>query len=242
MLSKEETSALLELAKQGDDLAKEQLITLNSPLIKSIVKRYVNKGVEYDDLFQLGALGFVKAINNYDANFNVKFTTYAVPMIAGEIKRFLRDDGSVKVSRSIKYNAIQIKNFMQEYKKNHSDNPTLELISSSLNLEINDVVLALEANTMPLSIDDKMSQDEESTTIADKISDGFSVENMLDKLALREMIKKLSKREKQVIIMRYYLDKTQSEIAKELGVSQVQISRIENKVLLDLKDKFETIN
>jgi len=242
MLTKEETYDLLELAKQGDDLAKEQLITINSPLIKSIVKRYMNKGVEYDDLYQLGALGFVKAINNYDANFNVKFTTYAVPMIAGEIKRFLRDDGSVKVSRSIKYNAIQIKNFLQEYKRQHNDNPTLEIISKALNIEINDVVLAMEANTMPLSIDEKFSGEEDDVSIGDKISDNFSVENMLDKLALREMIKKLSKREKQVIIMRYYLDKTQSEIAKELGVSQVQISRIENKVLLELKDNLEVKN
>jgi len=242
MLTKEETYDLLELAKQGDDLAKEQLITINSPLIKSIVKRYVNKGVEYDDLYQLGALGFVKAINNYDANFNVKFTTYAVPMIAGEIKRFLRDDGSVKVSRSIKYNAIQIKNFLQEYKRQHNDNPTLETISKALNIEINDVVLAMEANTMPLSIDEKFSAEEDDVSIGDKISDNFSVENMLDKLTLREMIKKLSKREKQVIIMRYYLDKTQSEIAKELGVSQVQISRIENKVLLELKDNLEVKN
>jgi len=242
MLTKEETYDLLELAKQGDDLAKEQLITINSPLIKSIVKRYVNKGVEYDDLYQLGALGFVKAINNYDANFNVKFTTYAVPMIAGEIKRFLRDDGSVKVSRSIKYNAIQIKNFLQEYKRQNNDNPTLETISKALNIEINDVVLAMEANTMPLSIDEKFSAEEDDVSIGDKISDNFSVENMLDKLTLREMIKKLSKREKQVIIMRYYLDKTQSEIAKELGVSQVQISRIENKVLLELKDNLEVKN
>ena len=242
MLTKEETYDLLLLAKQGDDLAKEQLITINSPLIKSIVKRYVNKGVEYDDLYQLGALGFVKAINNYDANFNVKFTTYAVPMIAGEIKRFLRDDGSVKVSRSIKYNAIQIKNFLQEYKRENNDNPTLETISKALNIEINDVVLAMEANTMPLSIDEKFSGEDDDVSIGDKISDNFSVENMIDKLALREMIKKLSKREKQVIIMRYYLDKTQSEIAKELGVSQVQISRIENKVLLELKDNLEVKN
>ncbi len=242
MLTKEQTFELLQQAKEGNDLAKEQLITLNSPLIKSIVRRYVNKGVEYDDLFQLGALGFVKAINNYDPSFNVKFTTYAVPMIAGEIKRFLRDDGSIKVSRSIKYNAIQIKNFLQEYKRNHDENPTLEEIAIALNLELNDVVLALEAGTMPLSLEEKYSDDEDSNAIADKIADGFSAENMLDKLALREMIKKLSKREKQVIIMRYYLDKTQSEIAKELGVSQVQISRIENKVLLDLRDKFEVVN
>ena len=115
MLTNEETFALVQQAKNGDDFAKEKLISMNSPLIKSIVKRYLNKGIDYDDLYQLGAMGFVKAINNYDSSFNVKFTTYAVPMIAGEIKRFLRDDGTIKVSRSIKHMAIEIKNFINEY-------------------------------------------------------------------------------------------------------------------------------
>jgi len=242
MLTNEETFALLNEARNGNDFAKEKLISINAPLIKSIVKRYLNKGIEYDDLFQLGAMGFVKAINNYDASFNVKFTTYAVPMIAGEIKRFLRDDGTIKVSRSIKYTSIQVKNFINEYTKSHLNNPSLDLIAQTLNLEINDVVLALEANTTPLSLNEKYNESDETLSLADKIKDNFSVENLIDKLALREMIENLSAREKQVILMRYYFDKTQSEIAKELGVSQVQISRIENKVLMDLKDKFEITN
>ena len=237
MLTNDETFALLEKAKNGNDFAKEKLISMNAPLIKSIVKRYLNKGIEYDDLFQLGAMGFVKAINNYDASFNVKFTTYAVPMIAGEIKRFLRDDGTIKVSRSIKYTAIQIKNFINEYTKTHQNNPSLELIEKELNLEINDVVLALEANTTPLSLNEKYNESSETLSLAEKIKDNFTVENLIDKLALREMIEKLSAKEKQVILMRYYFDKTQSEIAKELGVSQVQISRIENKILGDMKEK-----
>ncbi len=237
MLTNEETFALVEQAKNGDDYAKEKLISLNSPLIKSIVKRYLNKGVEYDDLYQLGAMGFVKAINNYDPNYNVKFTTYAVPMIAGEIKRFLRDDGTIKVSRSIKHMAIEIKNFINEHNKKFSVNPSLEVISKTLNYDINDVVLALEANITPLSINEKYGDFSDSPTIMDKLSDNFSVENLNNKLALREMIQTLNAREKQIIIMRYYLDKTQSEIAKELGVSQVQISRIENKVLTDMKEK-----
>ena len=237
MLTNEETSALIQQAKKGDDYAKEQLISLNSPLIKSIVKRYLNKGVDYEDLYQLGAMGFVKAINNYDAAYNVKFTTYAVPMIAGEIKRFLRDDGSVKVSRSIKHTSIEIKNFINEYYKVNCKNPSLEQISQALNLEVNDIVLAMEANTNPLSINDKFSEDEDSFSLQDKLADNFTVEGFLDKFALRELIETLSVKEKQIIIMRYFLDKTQSEIAKELGVSQVQVSRIENKILLDLKDK-----
>ena len=237
MLTNEQTAELINQAKSGNDLAKEQLISLNSPLIKSIVKRYLNKGVDYEDLYQLGALGFVKAINNYDSSYNVKFTTYAVPMIAGEIKRFLRDDGSVKVSRSIKYTAIMVKNFISNYNKERLQNPTLEEISQALNLEVNDIVFALEANSSPLSLNEKFNNDEDGVMVADKISDGFSVDKLTDKLALREMLEDLSAREKQVIIMRYYLDKTQTEIAKELGVSQVQVSRIENKVLNELKDK-----
>ncbi|HIU06218.1 MAG TPA: SigB/SigF/SigG family RNA polymerase sigma factor [Candidatus Onthoplasma faecigallinarum] len=236
MLTNEQTSNLLEQAKKGDDLAKEKLITLNSPLIKSIVKRYLNKGIEYDDLYQLGALGFVKAINNYDPSFNVKFTTYAVPMIAGEIKRFLRDDGSVKVSRSLKHTAIMIKNYVYEYNKEHGENPSLENLEKKFNMDKNDIVFALEANSTPLSLNEKYNGDEDSTTILDKLTDDFSFEKYIDKLAIREMINKLSAREKQVIIMRYYLDKTQAEIAKELGVSQVQVSRIENKVLQEFKE------
>ena len=237
MLTNDETFALLKKAKQGDDLAKEKLISINSPLIKSIVKRYLNKGVDYEDLYQLGAMGFVKAINNYDAGYNVKFTTYAVPMIAGEIKRFLRDDGSIKVSRSIKHTAIQIKNFISEFQTINQTSPSIETISKKLNLDLNDVVLALEANSTPLSLNEKFNDDSENSTLVDKISDSFSVDNLNNKLALRAMIEELSAREKQIILMRYYFDKTQSEIAKELGVSQVQISRIENKVLGEMKDK-----
>ncbi len=235
MLSNEETNELVSLAKNGDELAKEKLITVNSPLIKSVIKRYLNKGIEYDDLYQLGALGFVKAIKNYDSTYNVKFTTYAVPMIAGEIKRFLRDDGTVKVSRSIKHLSIQIKNFIVEYNQEHNKNPTLDEISKKFNMDKTDIVFAMEANTTPLSLNDKF-EDEESCTLMDKISDGFTVEKYIDKLTIRELIENLSAREKQVIIMRYYMDKTQSEIAKALGVSQVQVSRIENKVLKEMKE------
>ena len=237
MLTNEETFELINQAKNGDDLAKEKLISFNAPLIKSIVKRYLNKGVEYDDLYQLGAMGFVKAINNYDFSFNVKFTTYAVPMIAGEIKRFLRDDGTIKVSRSIKHMAIEIKNFINEYVKFNSQNPSIETISDALNLEPNDIILALEANVSPLSLNDRYNESNDSFAIGEKLSDNFSVENLNNKLALKDMIGTLNSREKQIIIMRYFLDKTQSEIAKELGVSQVQISRIENKVLTEMKEQ-----
>ncbi len=236
MLNANQTAELLEMAKHGDDSAKEKLITFNSPLIKSVIKRYINRGIEYDDLYQLGSMGFVKAINNYDPSFNVKFTTYAVPMIAGEIKRFLRDDGSVKVSRSVKRNAILIKNFIADYQKQHGENPSMELLSKEFDMDKVDLVFTMEANTNPLSLNDKFDDGEDSVTLFDRVADNFTVENYIDKLALREMIEKLDAREKQVIIMRYYLDKTQSEIANELGVSQVQVSRIENKVLKEMRE------
>lgn len=236
MYSGEENSLLIQNAKKGDELAKEKLIMINSPLIKSIVKRYLGKGVDYEDLYQLGAMGFVKAINNYDPSFNVKFTTYAVPMIAGEIKRFLRDDGSIKVSRSIKHNAVMIKNFIAEYYKKYGKNPTIDQISQEFQMDKHDLIFTMEASTTPLSINEKYGTDEESCTVLDKLCDSFTVDRYIDKLAIRDMIDNLSSREKQVIIMRYYFDKTQTEIAKELGVSQVQVSRIENKVLKEMKE------
>lgn len=232
MLSNQETSSLLIKAKNGDLLAKEKLIEENSPLIKSIIKRYKNKGVEYDDLYQLGSLGFVKAINNYSEEFGVKFSTYAVPMIAGEVKRFLRDDGSIKVSRSIKHNALLIKKFTQEYLTKTGEEPNIDLISETLKLDKQDIIISLESNTNTFSIDDKLDDD---MSISDRLPSNFSSDKLINKIALRDMIKQLPAREKQIIIMRYYLDKTQSDIAKTLGVSQVQISRIENKILNNLK-------
>lgn len=239
MLSSDETANLVVKAKMGDEASKRRLIEENSPLIKSVIRRYKNKGVEYDDLYQLGSLGFIKAINNYSEEYGVKFSTYAVPMIAGEVKRFLRDDGSIKVSRSIKRNAILIKQFAEEYFLRVGNEPTIEEIASHFNIEMQDVVWALDSNTHALSIDDK---DEDDLSIGDRIATDFSQEKLIDKIALREMIKKLNAREKQVIIMRYYFDKTQSEIAKVMGVSQVQISRIENKVLNNFKNDLNVLN
>ena len=234
MLSNEETLNLLVLAQKGDNRAKEILITENSPLIKSVIRRYKNKGVEDDDLYQLGCMGFVKAINNFSAEYNVKFSTYAVPMIAGEVKRFLRDDGSVKVSRSIKHNAIMIKNYINNYQSQFGTEPTIEQISKQFNIDVQDVVFTLEASTQLMSIDDKF--DDEDDSLAERTQDSFSLDKLVDKIVLRDMINALPAREKRVIIMRYYLDKTQSEIASILGVSQVQISRIENKILQNFKE------
>ena len=234
MLSNEETLNLLVLAQNGDKNAKEILITENAPLVKSVMRRYKNKGVEDEDLYQLGCMGFVKAINNFSAEYNVKFSTYAVPMIAGEIKRFLRDDGSVKISRSIKHNSILIKNYITSYQSTEGKEPSIDQIAKQFNMDEQDVVFTLEASNQLLSIDDKF--DDEDDTLAERTQDGFSPDRLIEKIALRDMINSLPARDKQVIIMRYYLDKTQSEIASSLGVSQVQISRIENKILHNFKE------
>lgn len=234
MLSNEETLSLVAMAQAGDNNAKDILITENSPLIKSVIRRYKNKGVEDEDLYQLGSMGFAKAINNFSAEYNVKFSTYAVPMIAGEVKRFLRDDGSVKVSRSIKHNAIQIKKYITEYQVENGHEPAIDEIAVKFNLEPQDVVFTMEASSQLMSIDEKI--DDEDDSLAERTQDTFSPEKLVDKIVIRDMIDSLPAREKRVIIMRYYLDKTQSEIASTLGVSQVQISRIENKVLQNFKE------
>ena len=234
MLSNEETLNLIALAQSGNNNAKEILICENSPLIKSVIRRYKNKGVDDEDLYQFGSLGFIKAINNFSPDYNVKFSTYAVPMIAGEVKRFLRDDGSIKVSRSIKHNATLIKSYITSYQAEKGFEPTVDDIAKRFNLEPHDVILSLEASVQPASIDDKY--DDEDDSLAERTQDNFSPEKLVDKIVIRDMINGLPAREKQVIIMRYYLDKTQTEIAKSLGVSQVQISRIENKILENFKE------
>jgi len=231
--------ALIELAKKGDADAKNTLINQNYPLVKSVIRRYRNKGVDYDDLFQLGCVGFVKAINNFDANFGVKFSTYAVPMIAGEVKRFLRDDGSVKVSRAIKSLSIQIKKYIDE-QQNGGENPTIEKIAEHFNVDQQEVVFAMDARSYPISLSAKVdSTDDNGSTLSDCIENEQDNEQMIDHLILKGLIKNLDERERKIIILRYYRDKTQSEIADEMGVSQVQVSRIENKVLEQFRKEFK---
>lgn len=233
MLTQEETLSLVQSAQAGDNNAKEKLIIENMPLVKSVIRRYKNRGVEDEDLLQLGSMGFVKAINNFSPDFNVKFSTYAVPMIAGEVKRFLRDDGSIKVSRSIKHNAVLIKNYITDFQLKYNREPNIDEISKEFNIEPQEVILTLEASNQIISMDDKV--DEEDDSLADRTQDGFSPEKMVDKILIRDLIDNLPAREKRIVIMRYYLDKTQSEIAKIMGVSQVQISRLENKIMESFK-------
>ena len=231
MLSKEETTLLIRRAKDGDNNAKEELVKANSPLIKSLIKRYINKGIEYDDLYQLGSLGFIKAIYNYDERFDTKFSTYVVPMVIGEIKRFMRDDGSIKVSRAIKTQNMKINKYVDDYIKQNYRRPTYEEIAKEFNMEPADVIFTMDSAKMPVSIYTPAEDDDSKTNfLLDKYTSDGS-DDMVDNLVLNEVLRNLNERAKQIIVLRFFRDKTQSEIAKILGVSQVQVSRLENKII-----------
>ncbi len=238
MLEYDETLSLLKKAKAGDENAKNLLIENNSPLVKSIVKRYKNKGVEYEDLYQLGCVGFTKAINNFDESFNVKFSTYAVPMIAGEIKRYLRDDGSIKVSRSIKSRYYQIQKYIDECKAQNKETPSTQELSKVFEIDEQELMFVLESARMPVSIYDSLDKESASgQMVLDRLSKGDESDERIDRIVLTDMIKTLDNKDKKLILLRFYRDKTQSEVAKILGVSQVQVSRLENKILKKMRAK-----
>lgn len=238
MLDGEKIRLLVGQAQRGDEEAKNALIAENSPLIKSIIKRFIGKGLEYDDLYQLGCLGFVKAIKNFNSDFNVKFSTYVVPMVIGEIKRFMRDDGAIKVSRAIKTLNIKINKFVDAFFAENKKSPTIEQIAKHFGVEDGDVVMAMDSARMPVSLYMPFEEgDDASLTIVDRLETQPEGETLTDTLSLREMITSLPPRDKKIILMRYFYDKTQSEIASELHISQVQVSRLENKILDGLKKK-----
>lgn len=236
MLSFEETLCLIRRAKRDDNDAKEELLENNKLLLKSIVRRYLNKGVEFDDLYQLACVGFLKAIKSFDESFETRFTTYVVPMIIGEIKRFLRDDGSIKVSRLIKTQYNKINRYIEEYVKDKGVNPTVTEISKSLDIDQEDVILALESSRQPVSLYESVDDGvEKGIELIEKIPDGYEEDSLVDKIQLKTAIENLPDREKKLIILRFYSDKTQSETAKALGISQVQVSRLESKILTNMK-------
>lgn len=239
MLGQDETLDLIKKAQTGDELAKETLVVENSPLIKSVIRWFRDKGIENDDLYQLGCIGFLKAINNFDCSFNVKFSTYVVPMVVGEIKRFMRDDGAIKVSRAIKGLNLKINKFVDSFFAESFRKPTISEIAENFKISEQDVVLAMDSAKMPVSLYTPFDDGEEDgLTIIDRF-DGQQNEDFVDKFALKDIIDKLEERDKKIILMRYFYDKTQSEIAQRLGVSQVQVSRLENKILENLKKKLE---
>lgn len=238
MLSHEETMRLLSLAADGDDSATERLIAENTPLLKSIVKRYMGKHIEYDDLFQIAGIGLLKAIKNFKQDFNVRFSTYAVPMILGEIKRQMRDDGYIKVSRSLKSLSSKITRYMDEVIKQGNDDPTVEQIARHFDISPSDVVFALDATRLPVSLYETTSdKDGKQTELVDRLPTDED-RKMVQSLILKDMLSHLSERERKIIIYRFFRDMTQGEIAEKMGVSQVQISRLETKILEKLKQMY----
>ena len=237
VLSEEEKRALLKRVKEGDDSARQELIYGNLRLVLSIVQRFSNRKESLDDLFQVGCIGLCKAVDNFNIELDVKFSTYAVPMIIGEIRRYLRDNNSIRISRSVRdlaYKALQAR---EELTKEKSEDPTVEEIAKRLGEKKETVVAALEAIVEPISLYEPIfTEGGDSIYVLDQISDSSSSDEIwLENIVLREAIKRLSERERKIIYMRYYMNKTQMEIAAEIGISQAQVSRLEKAALKQMK-------
>ncbi|NMA69186.1 MAG: RNA polymerase sporulation sigma factor SigF [Desulfitobacterium sp.] len=233
LLSDEEMMDLIRKAQGGDEEAREYLINCNLKLIFNLVQRFAHRGYELEDLFQIGTIGLIKAIDKFDFSFGVKFSTYAVPMIIGEIRRFLRDDHPVKVPRSYKELVYKVNRARESLSATLGREPTIGEIAENVGVEREEIVSALEAVQTPTSIYDTLYQDDSDPIyILDQLPEEKDLEpSWFEKIALKEVINKLSQREKMVLLMRFYEDKTQSEIASILNLSQVQISRIERGAL-----------
>lgn len=231
-----DTLDLLDLARQGDQAAVSQVLEENSGLIWAVVRRYYGRGAEPEDLYQLGCLGFLKAVQGFDRAYGTQFSTYAVPKIAGEIRRFLRDDGAVKVSRSVKERSASIKMARARLTAQWNREPTLSELAEALDLTVEEIAAAETATAATESI--QRESGEEGFTLEHILTDGFMEEQLIERIALKEAIGKLPDREKTVIGLRYYRGLTQEKTAKILGVSQVQVSRIEKKALQALRTYF----
>ncbi|WLR49648.1 RNA polymerase sporulation sigma factor SigF [Bacillus tianshenii] len=228
--------ALIKRSQSGDQAARDLIVERNMRLVWSVVQRFLNRGYEADDLFQIGCIGLLKSVDKFDLSYDVKFSTYAVPMIIGEIQRFIRDDGTVKVSRSLKETGNKIRRKKDELSKILGRAPTITEIAEALEISIEDVVMAQEASRAPSSIHETVYEnDGDPITLLDQIADEDS--KWFDKIALEEAIRSLDERERLIVYMRYYKDKTQSEVAERLGISQVQVSRLEKKILHYMKQQ-----
>ena len=230
----EETAVLLTQAQAGDRGAREILVEKNLGLVHHIVKRFLGRGYEAEDLFQIGSIGLMKAIDKFDLTYEVKFSTYAVPMIAGEIKRFLRDDGMVKVSRTLKENGMKIKQAADEVSKELGREATISEISELTGISVEDIVVAMEANAEVESIYKSVYQsDGNEIYMVDRLPSGKDDnEKVLNHILLEQLLSELTDEEKRLIALRYFQDKTQVEVARQLGISQVQVSRLEKRILL----------
>lgn len=226
-------------AQNGNKEILATLIEQNNGLIWSIVKRFKDRGYELEDLYQIGTIGFIKSIKRFDTGFDVKLSTYAVPYILGEIKRFIRDDGSVKVSRSIKELAGKIRDIQARHLREYGEEICINEIAKELKISKEEIAVALDSLNPVVSIyEDTYSNDESGISVIDKISnDVDESEQIANRLSIRELIENLNDRDKQIIMLRYYKNKTQMQVAKILGISQVQVSRIEKKILENMKNK-----
>lgn len=235
-----DTITLIKQAHLGDNKARDKLLIENTGLIWSVVRRFLNRGHEGEDLFQIGCIGMLKAIDRFDLKYKVAFSTYAVPLITGEIRRFLRDDGIIKISRTIKENQVKIIGETEKFKEKNKRGPTIEEIAKGCNLSKEDVVTAIESLREVESIyRETDSSDGKTTNIIDKIEDENKSEDIIvDKMFVEEILDSLNETERKIIVLRYFQNKTQAQIAELIGKNQVQVSRMEKKILLNLKEKF----
>lgn len=234
-----DNALLLRRLKEGDESAKNELVSQNMGLVHSVVKRFSGRGCEVEDLTQIGAIGLIRAAERFDTSYNVKFSTYAIPMIIGEIKRFLRDDGIIKVSRSIKEIGIKAERVREKIIFETGKEPTITEISKRLDISPSELSLAIEAKSPPQSIDAKYDcGDGEGSAVIDRLeSEKDEIATMIDKVSLRQIITELDERDREIIKLRYFVGITQSETAVRLGISQVQVSRLEKKILKSMRNK-----
>ena len=237
VLKNDETQALLLRAKQGDMKAREELIEGNLRLVLSVVQRFSQRGENMDDLFQVGCIGLIKAIDNFNTDLDVRFSTYGVPMIVGEIRRYLRDNSTMRVSRAMRDTAYKVLQAKEAYMAEHQREPTVDEIARMLELKREDVVFALDAIVDPVSLYEPVYSDSGDTIcVMDQVRDSKNTdENWLEQIALREAIAKLSDREKRILSLRFFQGKTQMEVSTEVGISQAQVSRLEKNALRQIK-------
>ena len=238
VLSEKEKEALLKKIKAGDGGAREEFITGNLKLVLSVIKRFAGRGESADDLFQIGCIGLIKALDNFDVSQNVRFSTYAVPMIIGEIRRYLRDNNSVRVSRSMRDTAYKALSVKEEMQKKLQRDPTAEEIAKELSLPRRDVVVAMEAIVDPVSLFDPVyNDDSDSLYIMDQIKDKKETDSgWIEEISIKQAVASLSEREKNILSLRFYGGKTQTEVAKQIGISQAQVSRLEKSALSQIKN------
>ena len=237
VLKSEETQALLVRAKAGDKQAREELISGNLRLVLSVIQRFANRGENADDLFQVGCIGLIKAIDNFDINLQVKFSTYGVPMIVGEIRRYLRDNSTMRVSRAMRDTAYKVLQAKEAYMAKYQREPSVDEIAKTLDLKREDVVFALDAILEPVSLYEPVYSDSGDTLcVMDQVKDSRNTDEMwLERIALKEAVARLSERERKILSMRFFQGKTQMEVSSEIGISQAQVSRLEKNALRQIR-------